>query len=365
MNLMWSRVKSWYRSGGDARRNAVAAGATLLMVGVIMMGVFGSSDRTEPPITPLVPPTRSASERTWEKVAPRLEQSKGDSRAAITRRLKQVTSYFDERKSGARPFAQAVLGVDGKIQAVDTLVSRATSAISDFFWPQKDDPDDFFQALKDTIPDRFTLFVNERFRQQVIDPFQIRAVVKDAIAGYVGDVEQIENRLLVDIRADLADTDDAAETLPGLQPVDVLHDRYETLLREVVGVAATDLNVTTATQVVSWVGGDIATAVSMSVASSLASELGLSAGVGAASSLTTLGAGLVVGWMVDQIIEATLKQAGYDPEGEIVSKIEAALDQAGRMTGEAMKNELDKLHERRSRLREAAIRKLFLEGGAH
>jgi hypothetical protein len=105
----------------------------------------------------------------------------------------------------------------------------------------------------------------------------------------------------------------------------------------------------------------------------VAAELGLEAGIfgtGAASGVATLGIGLIVGIVADQIIGFVLKTAGYDPEREITVKVWTSLNRVefllleGTAARPGLRQELERIGQSRSKTQIAVIDKLLKEGGA-
>ena len=108
-----------------------------------------------------------------------------------------------------------------------------------------------------------------------------------------------------------------------------------------------------------------------------ATEMGVTAGVlgtGAASTVATLGVGMVVALILDYILDEVFKLAGYDPEVKIeglvcesIDKLEASLIHEGGFFSRHKKGTLrvamEELHEARSKTRCETIAKLMKEGG--
>jgi hypothetical protein len=159
--------------------------------------------------------------------------------------------------------------------------------------------------------------------------------------------------------------------------------------------------------VVTWVGADIATNITVSLATALAERLGVSAGIlgtGAASGAATLGIGIAAGFVLDALLDRILKACGHDPVCAVALEVDETLDMiedllldgdrqavptyetlrrlqnddlfpfvrnecrraADRMeTGGylGLDHDFKRLREARSRLREEALKKLILEGG--
>jgi hypothetical protein len=146
----------------------------------------------------------------------------------------------------------------------------------------------------------------------------------------------------------------------------------------------------------------------MEIGASLATELGISGGIlgtGAYSGAMTFGVGLVAGILVDMTLDWLIRQAGYDPEGEIAAKVVESLDRVEAIIldgdkktrkqyqdskfystwswssadreaswaqaqsieasgGLGLTHQLNRINDIRSRLRDETLRSLILEGGA-
>jgi hypothetical protein len=125
------------------------------------------------------------------------------------------------------------------------------------------------------------------------------------------------------------------------------------------------------------VATDVATQVALQAAQAAATEMGVNAGVlgaGAASTVATLGVGMVVAILLDCILDEIVKAAGYDPAANIaaivcesIDKMEAALIRdAGPLSSDtkgALRLRMEELHQSRSKLRREAVLRLVSEGG--
>lgn len=350
-------------------------------------------------------PVRAAA---WERVMPRLSQAEEQSKEDVRQSVEQVRAFFAERRRGARGFASDVLSLGGKWAYVK----------------------DYYEAGS------HNRFIEESFVRNIFGPDELRAVVDSAVASCVGELQGRENQLLVDIRADLSDGELASpDRLPALHDEAAFRQQYEAMLDQVMPIVSRDLGFSVTREMVSFVGSEIAARIVTEIAKVLAVRLGISGGVlgtGAYSGAVTFGVGLIAGILVDMALDWAIKQAGYDPEGEIAGKVMAALDRlettlldgpsasdfpdypsphplgkydlrdlipprgesepspeeeerrrkvADRFFAErdrwevaraahedpgslGMRNQLTRLHEARSRLREAALRRLILKGGA-
>ncbi|RUL89424.1 hypothetical protein [Tautonia sociabilis] len=343
----------------------------------------------------------------WEKVTPRLAEVEEASKADVDESVAQIRAFFAERHPGARDFASDVLSLGGKWAYVK----------------------DYYE------PGSHNRFLEESFVRHIFSPEELRTIVDSAVSGCVSKLQGRENQLLVDIRADLADGEmAAADRLPALHDEAAFRQQYEAMLEQVMPIVSREVGFSVTREVVSFVGSEIAAQVVAQIAQALAVRLGISGGIlgtGAYSGTVTFGIGLVVGILVDMALDWAIREAGYDPEGEIAAKVDETLDRLEStildgpsaadfpdypsphpLTPEiarilipprgspppsaeeeqrrhavaeeyfaakdrwfmakaahedpgslGMRNQLSRLHEARARLRQAALRRLILEGG--
>lgn len=319
----------------------------------------------------------------WEKIAPRLRTADLVGVGMASRRRECVRAFFTERKRRTREFGEAVLSLSGKWEFVKS-------------------------KLPFTDGNGHREFLRQRFEEIVVSGPELQELIQSVVAGYVAELQGIENDLLVQIRADLSDSDLALfETGAMLRTDEAFRKEYARSLEEVAAVVRRDVMIQVGREAVTWVGADIAANITLSLATALAERLGVSAGIlgtGAASGAATLGVGVAAGFVLDALLDWVLKACGHDPAGDIAGKVDRALDmfqgllldgdqQAARTyqtlrrlqnddpfpfvrdecrrAADAMDaggylglgHELKRLQETRSRLREEALRKLILEGG--
>lgn len=344
--------------------------------------------------------------RAWQEVVPHVKQAEEETKKEAGASAEQVARFFAERRKGARPFAADVLSLGGK-------------------W-------EFVKGQFD--PGGHERYLEECFQRHLFRPDELKAVIESAIARYVSEVQGRENQLLVDIRADLSDGELTGPAyVPALDSEAEFRRQYEAMLEEILPIVGQDVGATVTREMVSFVGSEIAAQIVAEIGTSLAVRLGISGGVlgaGAYSGTVTFGIGLVAGILVDMALDWIIRQAGYDPEGEIAARVEATLarleslvldgptaadfadydpdarpladpkfrallvprcepgpedetlgklflefraiqarTELARAAHEApgtlgLRNQLRRLDEGRSKLREAALRRLILEGGA-
>jgi hypothetical protein len=376
-------------------KNAVRAGVPL--AGVVLLGglaaVYSSGGPAGPPPTGIgrieeKPVSSKAAgeeirpegkpvsdEAAWEEIRPRLEQTERDSAAAVESQLARINDFFAECKKGARPFAEAVLSTDGKLQAAGSVVEGIAGEVAKLFG-----------HTPDPGPDSFTLYVKRCFRQHVLDAGQLQKEINRAVAGYAGEVRGLEAKLLVDLGADL----DFTASLPEIKTGSEAVSQSDAIVSEALHTAGDDFMASIFRLTASFLVGNAVGDQLTSTDSTYLQKLGINLGAGAA---------------VDSAIDGAAKMAGYDPESALAAKITASLDRMrkslvegdatageyyftplnfqdgypGEMIGAAarkapavierrairgLRRRLLAHHAERSRLREEALRKLVFGPGA-
>lgn len=359
-------------------RHGQAVLATIgIAIGMFAWAVLSSS----PDAAKSVDPARL---QAWEKIEPRLRGAEQRSAESSERQVQRVRDFFVERRGRTNAFAEDLLGWGGKWAFVKGKLTG-------------DDGRGHREHMR------------RCFEQHIFHDTEVKELLESVVTAFLSELEGQENTLMVQIQADLTD-----QNLPALRggttPNDVewFQSEYRKMADQVAPVLNRDLAVTAGREAGVWVGSDIATAITVRVGSAVAVRLGISGGIlgsGAASGAVTLGIGVVVGILVDYLVDWIMRRAGYDPAAEVAREVSATL---GRMEGlmvdgqpEAqqafqklrhlqrydrfsfvreecrksadaidgagvlgLRHELNRLGEVRGRLREAALRRLLLEGGA-
>ena len=123
-------------------------------------------------------PEEKLTSPAWEKAKPKLAEADRQSVWACERRLNELAKFFDEHRKGCRPFAESALSLRGKWKL-------ATSSI--------------------LMDDEHAKFLSTEFSRHVFTPDDLNAILQSTVEGCLKDLDAIENQLLVDVRADLAD----------------------------------------------------------------------------------------------------------------------------------------------------------------
>ena len=237
----------------------------------------------------------------WNKVQPRLQSTDEATKNEVDTSTEQIKKFFAERRQTFRAFASDVLGLSGK-----------WAYLKGYFYEGNHEK-----------------YLEECFERNLFSSSELKSLIESAVSRYVSEVEGRENQLLVAIRADLEGTELATpKYLPALGSEAEFRREYAAMMQKVVPILTKDLGISVTREVVSFVGSEIAATLVMEIGVSLATEMGVSGGIlgaGASSGAVTFGVGLVAGILVDMALDWIIRQAGYDPEGEIAAKVEKSL----------------------------------------
>ena len=243
----------------------------------------------------------------WNKVKPRLNQTDAATKNEVNTSTEEVRKFFAERKQNARSFAADVLGLSGKWAYLKGYFSEGNHE----------------------------RYLQECFERNIFRTEELKSMLESAVSRYVSEVQGRENQLLVSVRADLEGGDIAGpQFVPSLASDAEFRREYDALLQKVLPILQREIGVSVAREVVSFVGSEIAATMLVEIGASLAVEFGISGGIlgaGAGSGLATFGVGLVAGILVDMTLDWIIRQAGYDPEGEIAAKVIQSLDDLERV----------------------------------
>jgi hypothetical protein len=319
--------------------------------------------------------------QAWDRIARHLPAADQASAAEIESSLRPISDFFDEKQPGIRKFAKATLSLRGK-----------------------------WAFIKSKLPTREAAehldYLDRKFSEHVFEPGELKMVIERAVKDYLKSLDAIENKLLVDSRADIAELDaQAGEWLPFSAGDKLFAAAYRQMIDEILADVSRETKLTAGRETVSLIGGEVAAIIAVRVGVAVATKLGIDAGIlgtGAASSWATLGVGLAAAIVVDLTVEWVMKAAGYDPVTAVASKVESTLDhvrtliidgdpeafddyhqlrrlaetdsdkrvrtkcaeavrvieQSGRL---GLRHELWRVHHDRARIREAALRRMVLD----
>jgi hypothetical protein len=182
--------------------------------------------------------------------------------------------------------------------AIETIFSKAFDNVPKYAqtilgWSSK------WKLVLDNLPgndkDRHEKYLKEQFERQIFTSGELESAVKQAVRERIVQVRDIENQMLVALRADI-------EGLPELALFDALRaeafeTRFEHVRAQASELVSEDLSSNIESQLVSLVAGEVMAQVAI--------RMGVSAGIlstGASSGWATFGVGLVAGVVIDQLV---------------------------------------------------------------
>lgn len=221
-----------------------------------------------------------------------------------SKHLAVIDQFFEERKPGIKPFAESILSLGGKWKFVKGQV-----------WKEDEE--------------KHAAFLRAEFEKHVFSPTELSEIVKQVIAGYLAELQGLENEFLIKMRADLSESDpDVAAVIPALTSQDAFNKDFAELAATSMKLVAKDLQSDVAREIASFIAGEIAAKVGLKVLAGIGAKLGVSGGIlatGAASSVATFGVGLIAAILADLALDKLLQAAGHDPVTKTANRIEQSL----------------------------------------
>jgi|SRR5579872_574946 len=249
--------------------------------------------------------------------------------------VQPVRELFSEARLGSRRFAAEALSLTSKWKV-----------LTDFLTDGQD----------------HKAFLNEQFVLHIFPPEALEAVVQQAIAGHMRQLDDVDSELLVRLKSDLASMPNL-EFLAGIDRP-VIQASLDAAVRQAAQAVQAELLPGAGLELVSYVAGEVLTSATFS--------LGASTGIlsaGAASGVVSLGVGLVVGIIVDAVISWAY-DAMYDPVGQLATRIDQTLFELeetilkGSNDAPGLISRLQDYGARRSHARNATIRSVVTPGSA-
>ncbi len=320
-----------FRDTSSMRQMLWATVPVVLVVGAFILHLARDFSNTPRPTRIVLSPRKKADIR--------LAEANLKAQSALDARLKKLAAFFSRGQSGARDFAEETLSLSGKLALVKGTVGSGNHE----------------------------KFLAEAFAKHVFSGDDIKREVDAAIKGFIIDLEDIESAMLVDLRVDLADG--PKQDLPAhLRSDEAFKTEYERFRVQAVKKLNANMSVTIARETGLFVASDLAAQVGLRVVRFVAAELGVEAGIlgaGAASSVATLGIGLIAAVILDAVLDAVFRAAGYDPAGEIAGKVKASISNVQKVMIDGkggLRHEMQKLNTARAALRQEIVNNL-IEGG--
>lgn len=177
-------------------------------------------------------------------------------------------------------------------------------------------------------------FIRQIFNEKVFKANELEKEVQATVKSCLDQISSVENRMLVDLRADIPD-------IPKEYFIQHLNEKlFQDKVDKIVvlaSVASTaDIGPTIAINLASFIAGEALAMVAI--------QLGVSSGIltaGAASSWLTFGIGAVVGLIVDQMV-GWIWNWWADPKGDLKQKLESKLEEIFLLVTNKLREELKK-----------------------
>lgn len=308
----------------------------ILTAGVVI-GVFARQPVAElfqskpEPLTPptiKLPPPPNVPPTPAEVAEPHLSRADQECRRVVEEHVRAIDSFFTDSKKNTRSFAEEALS-----------------------WASK------WRLMSDYVPftsgGRHEKFIRGKFEEFIFQPSQLEEAVRQVVASYIKHVESIEGKMLVRLRADVAD-------FPSAYPIaqfdeSRLQAAYAEALSKTMEATSGDLHTDIATELVSIIAGE--------VLAQVAARIGVSAGIlgtGAVASWATFGVGAVVGLIVDQIVSWVWDWYA-DPTGDLAVELDSRLDEINRLIvdgsgeGPGLRDRLRAFAAERARMRSESV----------
>lgn len=312
-----------------SKRWLLLIGLIGVVIGVILgRPVFDLFSQKPAPTAPgikLPPPPQ-------ELAKPHLDRAERECGRIIGEHLKALDDFFTDAKKNTRRFAEEALS-----------------------WSSK------WRLVADNLPltsrDRHQKFIRAKFEEYISQEAQLEATVQRIVKRYVADVRSIESKMLVDLRADVADFPSTYV----LAQIDAnkLQAAYDEAIARAIEATRSDLRADITTELVSTIAGEVLTQVAVRV--------GVSAGIlgtGAASGWVTLGVGVPVALIVDYIVSLVWDWYA-DPKGNLARDLDNKLDEMHRLIADGstdvkgLRSLLEDFARERARVRRQAVLSLL------
>ena len=204
--------------------------------------------------------------------APHLERADERIGNATRTHFDSLNTLFDRSRSQSGAFAKSALGWGSKWRII-------------------------VDATPFTRGDRHAEYLREQFELQVLKGEDLTKAIEQAVTEFLAEIRSTESKMLVDLRVDVEDFSHTYDL--GLMDAAEVQSHFDAAIENAMHISGFDLQSNISSQLVSIIVGEVMTQVAV--------RLGVSAGIlgtGAASGWVTLGIGVVVGLVIDQIVSA-------------------------------------------------------------
>jgi hypothetical protein len=240
-----------------------------------------------------------------------------EARSAVDQRAAGFAAFIEYRQTGVAAFSREMVSWRSKWRVIK-------------------------QYLPFTDTDGHRKYVEEQFAKNIFSEAEIADATRLAVTGSLKDLEAIENRLAVQVRAEINGSS------VGAIEVSAAEKQFAAAIDSVVSASQWDAAKTV---------GNLAVAeVAATVGTQVLARLGVSAGIlgtGAANSWWTLGGGLLLGLAVDAVWQWI-----DDPAGDIERETVAALESLANEGTTALRSELGAVVTTRVRLWNQAVQEM-------
>ena len=269
------------------------------------------------------------------------QQARKRCQTALRQQLAAIPEFFENAKQGCPDFADYALG-----------------------WGSTR------RYLQDLIPfgdcEKHKRFLEEKFAECIFKEEDVERVVEQVVKGYLQEVQQIENQMLLELRADLEDIDPSWAKLEVRQ----LQEEYNKHLEKVCKQATTKLLYHDA-QKAAQMTASLAAGKYLDkhagkyldkyagkyldkyILQEILRRLGIRAGA-VVSGTVTFGIGIIIGIIIDQILDSI-----FDHKGTLVKELRGKLDELKMKIFEKVKHELENFTEEREAVRQAALQSML------
>lgn len=259
---------------------------------------------------------KAAHEAALERIRQRMDRYAADANQALEASLATLDGVFQEAKNGSAAFADSVLGAEGKLRLTFSGAEQGVRSFANGVYSVLTGNEPGPYTVDFSGPDQFVGYVEDCFRRQIVSHSELEQAIQGVVNDYLGRLGALESALLIELRADLPD--DVLKPLP-LPPLSLQIDASASVDRateEIVQGACDDLGMVIGKFVLAWIAGD-------AVQDSVTDAEG--------SAVVGEGVNFAAGLAFERSMEAGLQRYGYDPQGRIRARIDAALD-ANRIT---------------------------------
>jgi hypothetical protein len=320
--------RSQMLSTSGPRYGVLTALSIPVVVALIWTTNFGGSGKT----IQLVAPQDTGSDAVgtkderpkvdWKRLAePHFAAAEEATKKAIEEFVAAINELFREAKNGCRPFAEEALGW------------RST-----------------FRLIWDRMPwtdsDGHRKFIDSKFAEHVIEREKFSKGIQSAGKNFAAQLESIENKMLVDLRADI-------EQLPKHQRVVLNLDEVTSLINKNARVAEEKARL----EAVKTVGHFALVEFVERLVTRQLVRSGILSALGVSSSAPSLGLSIVIGLLVDQVISYIWSWFD-DPVADLSQKIERELEKVRQQVVEdsgGLREQLQRISQERAKIRREVV----------